>query len=177
MTRQPKYINKTVYDKNYYEKLARYNNLQGGSFIRMLLFITVFLFIAMQNFKTEGSHVLGIIYLCLGLALIPLFSFVLPKISAAKSYKKLMEETQQNGKTVTTEIRTKIASTGSDGSEEIHEFDQVIRMSRYQGMLHLLFRDRKKLCLDLSGFTNQDPEEVLAYLVEKTGIKVKNEDR
>ena len=172
-----KFINKTNYTIRYFEKISRYNNIKGSNFYIMMRFVTVCVYVAISNFNKDTSHVLGYLYLTLALLIVPLFSFILPKYSAKRNYKKLMEETGKRELIVTTEISDKITVHNSAGIVKAHHFDQIVSISRFQGMLVITFKDRDVIYLDLDGFKSGDPDKAISYITEQAGVKLKDEDR
>lgn len=172
-----KYINKTNYTLSYFEKISRYNNIKGANFYLMMRFVTVCVFIALVNFRNGTSHTLGYIYMFLGISIVPLFSFILPKYSARRNYKKLMEETGKRELIVTTEISDKITVHNSAGIVKAHHYDQVVSVSRFQGMLVIAFKDREIIYLDLNGFKSGNPDKATKHICEKANVKLKDEDR
>ena len=172
-----KFINKTNYTLRYFEKIARYNNIKGSNFYIMMRFVTFCAFIAITNFNKDTSHVIGYLYLLLALAIVPLFTFIMPKYSARRNYKKLMEETGKRELIVTTEISDKVTVHNSAGIIKAHHFDQIVTVSRYQGMMIIAFKDRDVIYLDLNGFKSGDPDKAISYVTEQAGVKLKDEDR
>jgi len=172
-----KYINKTNYTLSYFEKISRYNNIKGANFYLMMRFVTVCVFIALVNFRNGTSHTLGYIYMFLGISIVPLFSFILPKYSARRNYKKLMEETGKRELIVTTEISDKITVHNSAGIVKAHHYDQVVSVSRFQGMLVIAFKDREVIYLDLNGFKSGNPDKATKHICEQANVKLKDEDR
>ncbi len=172
-----KYVNKTNYTIPYFEKISRYNNIKGTNFYLMMRFVTVCIFLAMVNFRNATSHTLGYLYMFMGISIIPLFSFILPKYSARRNYKKLMEETGKRELIVTTEISDKITVHNSAGIVKAHHFDQVVSVSRFQGMLVITFKDRDVIYLDLNGYKIGNSDKATSYICEQANVKLKDEDR
>ena len=172
-----KFINTTNYTIQYFEKISRYNNIKGSNFYLMMRFVTVCIFLALVNFRNSDNHILGYIYMFLGIAITPLFSFILPKYSARRNYKKLMEETGKRELIVTTEISDKITVHNSAGLVKAHHFDQVVTVSRFQGMGIIVFKDRDVIYLDLNGFKSGDPNKAISHVCEQANVKLKDEDR
>ena len=88
-----------------------------------------------------------------------------------------MEETGKRELIVTTEISDKVTVHNSAGIVKAHHFDQIVTVSRYQGMMIIAFKDRDVIYLDLNGFKSGNPDKAISYVTEQAGVKLKDEDR
>lgn len=171
------YVNKTTYTLDHFIKVSRFNNISGSRFYMILLLISVPIYVAVNNFFSEGSHLVG--FICLGITLldVPFFAYYLPKISGKRRYDRLMKETGNREMIVTTEISDKVISRNNAGQNTYHPFSQVTALNLFQNMLVITFKDRQVLYLDMDSFQNNDGEAAVSYLSEAAGVKVKDEKR
>ena len=164
------YINKTTYTISFYQKIARFNSMNGTGFYVLMAFITLFTYIGFKNLSDEKNRTFAIYCLSTALLTLPAFCYVLPMLNAKKNYERMLSENENRELTITTELSDKIKSFNSDGGNITYKYDQIKEIREFKDMLVIIFKDDQAIYLDSSGFEGYKKEDVLEHLVKYSKI-------
>ena len=163
--------NKTIYTTKFYADAALYEVLHSGSATIASIMQLACLLIGCSRLEKGTRDPSALLYLFLGILIIPLLFYVMPYLSAVRKFKK--DYNEKSPTTITAEINSKyIHIKNNKGGSQRYDYNDLAYVKLTKSMLIIGTRLNKneKIYLDVNSFSGPSyvsPEETCRYIKDQ----------
>ena len=170
---QDSILNKTIYTKDFYKNIASSKIFKDPITFLGTVAICFSCYSGTVTLMSAGINVTSIIYLVLGLVLIPFCCFYLPYSNNCKAYDRVMEMTK--GKEFFAETKFSKQSfnvKNSLGQSELHNYKDVKSINAKNNLIIINLKKGNPIYIDKNSFVSSSFDDFKEYLNAVASIKI-----
>ena len=172
---QSNILNTTNYDKEFYRKIAGQKFLKDPIVFFGVIMICLSCYSGSTLLINNGISFISIIYLIMGLLIIPFFCLYLPYSTNCKAYEKVMKLTK--GKEFIVDIKFSGQSFNMKntlGQSELHNYKEIKSIKVSSNLITININKGNPIYLDQNSFVNSSFDDFKEYIEFVSNIKINN---
>lgn len=170
---QASILNKTTYSKQFYKKIASSKIFKDPITFLGTIACCFACYTGTTTLMGAGINIIAIIYLVLGLIIVPIFCFFLPYSNNCKAYDRMMELTKNKEFYAETKFSNlSFNMKNSLGQSELHDYKDIKSINIKNDLIIINLKKGNPIYMDKNSFVSSSYNEFKEYITTTASIKI-----